>query len=257
MTAGGLSNRGREMGSRSLVAFFASHLLVHTHVEKAAGSTLLHALGNMFGQNACLDLRSRKTPRPVNLSPEHRAAVWLLSGHFRAGAHEHLFNRRPLRIATLRAPLPRLCSFLRFLARSPTHPEYPRFGTLPPNEAVRIMLAEGHRMTAASQCAVLSRRRQFAAARRAAEEEYLLVLPAKRVLEMAGLFAEAFGLPPPPDMRRNASPPGQVLEIDPALAEQVATATAEDAQLVAWAEENADRLLATARERLAKLLAAA
>ena len=238
-------------------AFFAHHLLVHTHVAKAAGTTLVEALRGLFGADVCLDLRTADVPRPADLPDAHRAAVWLLSGHFRAGAHEHLFDRRPLRIATLRAPLPRLCSFLRFLARSPTHPEYPRFGTLPPDEAVQIMLAEGHRMTSASQCAVLSRRRQFAAARRAAEEEYLLVLPAKRVLEMAGLFAEAFGLPPPPDMRRNASPPGQVLEIDPALAEQVATATAEDAQLVAWAEENADRLLATARERLAKLLAAA
>lgn len=92
--------------------------------------------------------------------------------------------------------------------------------------------------------------------RRAAEEEDLLVLPAEGVLQLAELFAEPFGLPPP-GLRRNASPPEQVLEIDPALAEQVAAATAEDVQLIGRAEENADRLLAKARDRLAKLLAPA
>jgi hypothetical protein len=237
-------------------AFFARHIVLHTHVEKCAGSTLCYALSRMFGTAQCLDLRQPDAPRPEALTPAERAGVRLLSGHFRAGSHEDVFDRRPVRIALVRDPIDRLLSFLGFLSRSPGHPEYPRFGALHPEAAVAAMLAQDHRLTADGQCRVLSGERRFQAARRAVEEDYLVVLPHTRWLDVARLFAEALGLPRPnPRLHRNAAPPGLRPRLDPATEALLRAATAEDAQLVAWVEENADRLLARARERLAALVA--
>jgi hypothetical protein len=241
---------GHEDSARP-AAFFARHIVLHTHVEKSAGSTLCYALTRMFGPEHCLDTRPREAPRPEALSPDALARLRLLSGHFHAGSHEQLFDRVPVRIATVREPVARLLSFLGFLARSPDHPEYPRLGTLPPDAAVEVMLAEGHRMVSNSQCRVLSGTTVFEAAHRAAEEEYLAVLPHARALDLARLFSDALRLPAPnPNIRRNAAPDGGRPVLSPRLEELVRHAVAEDARLVAWAEDTAEATLARARARL-------
>lgn len=257
MLAGLMTPRAVESAARQ-AAFFGRHIVLHTHVEKAAGSTVCYALTHMFGPEHCLDLRTPGSPRPEAVPPDSRAGLRLLSGHFQAGSHEHMFDRQPVRIATVREPLDRLQSFLGFIARSPGHPDHARLGTLPPDDAVEAMLAEGHRMTANSQCQVLSRVPAFAPARDAAEEEYLLVLPHAGALELASLFAEALRLPRPNHkIRRNQSPPFARPILGARAETLVRAATAEDARLVAWAEENAARLLARARERLASMAAPA
>lgn len=239
-------------GDARLAAFFAQHVVVHTHVEKAAGSTVWYALARMFGPEHCLDLRAPSSARPRTVAPEVRAGLRLLSGHFHAGTREHLFDRTPVRIATVRDPLARLLSFLGFVARSPGHPEHARLGALPPDDAVQAMLSEGHRMVANSQCQVLSRGPAFTPARDAAEEAYLVVLPHTSALELASLFAEALRLPRPhPAIRRNAAPPSSRPRLGARAEALVRAATAEDARLVAWVEDNAARLLARARARLA------
>lgn len=242
--------RQAEAASRP-VRFFARHVVLHTHVEKSAGSTVTYALARMFGEEFCLDLRARNAPRPETLPPEALARLRLLSGHFLAGAYEQLFDRRPVRIATVRDPMARLLSFIGFLARSPGHPEYPRLGTLPPDAAVAAMMAEGHRMVINSQCLALSGTTVFEPARRVAEDEYLIVLPHSGALELAGLFAEALRLPRPnPRIRRNAAPDGARPRLGARTEALVRAATAEDARLVAWTGQNAERLLSRARERL-------
>lgn len=242
---------GDATGAARQAAFFARHVVLHTHVEKAAGSTLCYALTRMFGPDLCLDLRVRGAPRPEVLPPAALGTLRLLSGHFQAGRYETLFERTPVRIATLRDPLARLLSFLGFLARSPGHPEYPRLGTLPPDAAVQAMMAEAHRMVTNSQCEALSRTTVFEPARRAAEEEHLVVLPYTGALDIARLFAHALRLPAPnAGIRRNAAPAGARPALSPRIAALAMHATADDARLVAWAEENAGRTLARARERL-------
>lgn len=244
-------------GASREARFFARHVVLHTHVEKAAGSTVSFALARMFGEEISLDLRVRGTPRPEALSPEALAQLRLLSGHFRAGTYEELFDRRPLRIATVRDPIGRILSFIGFLARSPGHPEYPRLGTLPPDAAVAAMMAEGHRMVINSQCLTLSGTTVFEPARRAAENTYLVVLPHAAALEVAGLFAEALRLPRPnPKTRRNAAPDGARPSLGSRAEALVRAATAEDERLVAWIGQNAERLLSRARERLGMLATA-
>lgn len=235
-------------------AFFARHVVLHTHVEKAAGSTVCYTLTRMFGAAYCLDLRLPDAPRPEALPPDALAALRLLSGHFHAGSHEHLFDRRPLRIATVRDPVDRLLSFLGFLARSPGHPDYQRLGTLPPDAAVATMLAEGHRMVTNSQCRVLARTPLFEPAREAAEHGYLVVLPHVGALSIAALFSDALRLPRAnPKVRRNAAPDGTRPRLHARTEALVRDATAEDSRLVAWVAGNAERLLMQARERLAAL----
>ena len=252
----GPRGRARRPAGDGGAAFFARHLVVHTHIEKTAGSTVTYALTRMFGAEHCLDLRMPGSPRPDTLPIERRSALRLLAGHFQAGTHEPLFDRPPVRIATLRDPLDRLLSYLGFLARSPGHPEYHRLGTLAPDEAVAAMLAEGHRMVANGQCRVLCGTDRFEDARRAAEADYLAVLPHAEALALAGLFAEALRLPRPnPKIRRNAAPEGPRPRLGDAAAAAVRAATAEDARLVAWAEADAAQRIARARERLAGMAA--
>ena len=78
------------------------------------------------------------------------------------------------------------------------------------------------------------------------------VLPHTSALEFASLFAEALRLPRPhPAIRRNAAPPSARPRLGARAKALVRAATAEDARLVAWVEDNAARLLARARARLA------
>jgi hypothetical protein len=245
--------QGRPLRDR----FLAAHVVFHTHVEKAAGSTLLAGLAEVFGAERCLDLRDRHGPRPDALPPFARGRIGLLSGHFAAGRFEELFARRILLVATVRDPVERLRSFLGFLAERQTHPEHARYGTLPAGEAVALMASDGHRMLCSGQCRVLGGTPDFAAAQAAAEGRYLIVLPHDDAPRIPSLFAEALGLPAPdPTLRRNASRGGQKPELPPAALALAAAGNAEDQRLVAWLGDNRSRLLAAARLRLGALVRA-
>jgi hypothetical protein len=245
--------QGRPLRDR----FLAAHVVFHTHVEKAAGSTLLAGLAEVFGAERCLDLRDRSTPRPDALSPFARGRIGLLSGHFTPGRFEALFARRVLLVATVRDPLERLLSFLGFVAERQTHPEHARYGSLPADEAVARMASDGHRLLSSGQCQVLGGAADFTAAQAAAEERYLLVLPHDDAPRIAALFADALGLPPPdPALRRNATRGGRKPELSPAALALATAGNAEDRRLVAWIGANRDRLLAAARARLDALVGA-
>lgn len=271
----------------AMAAFFARHLVIHTHIEKCAGSSLILGLSRVFGRDGVLDLRRPGAPSPRSLPAEQFARIRLVTGHFyyaypevpvgRAPAHAGgvrdplarlaaYFSpgqrpmpggRAPLYIATVRDPLARLVSYLGFVRRSPTHPKYASLGTLPIAGAVEVMLKEQSPFLRNGQCLVLSRSPRFAAARASIEENYLVVLPYNAANQIPGLFRDAFGLPRPrQEVWVNAArEPVPDLQPDAALAERLRGLNSEDQALFDWVRDNEARLTARAAERLAALVA--
>ncbi|HEV7264335.1 MAG TPA: hypothetical protein VGN83_05385 [Falsiroseomonas sp.] len=240
-------------------AFFLRNIVIHTHIEKCAGTSLVFGLQRMFGPPTCLDLRKPKQPDPRAMAPEHRARIRLLTGHFHYGRHEEPFGRNPLYIATVRDPVARLVSFLAFLRRSETHPQYPNYGELPIGEAVEKMVTNRNLFLRNGQCLALSRAPSFEAARASIEAGYTLVLPHASANRIPALFAHAFGLPPPKEaiwVNATAAKPPEIVP-DAALVAQIRALNAEDDRLYRWVLENEGALFARAAERVAALVAAA
>ncbi|WP_372620581.1 hypothetical protein [Falsiroseomonas sp.] len=249
----------RARAAETLAAVFARHVVIHTHIEKCAGSSVIEGFRRLFGPPACLDLRAADAPRPAKLPPEHRARIRLLTGHIHHGGHEEAFGRQPLYIATVRDPVARLVSFLGFLRRSVAHPEYARYAGVPVEEAVRRMVSRRYSFVGNGQCMALARTPSFEAARASIERNYLLVLPHASANRIPALFADAFGLPRPKQVIWVNATPAKPPEIvpDEALAAHIHSLNAEDDRLYHWVLENEEALLARATERLAALAAAA
>jgi hypothetical protein len=240
------------------VGFFSRHVVIHTHIEKCAGTSLVDGLRDIFGGAFCLDLRRPDAP-PGEMTRERCIGVRLLTGHFHYGDHLAAFDRAPLPIATVRDPVERLVSFLRFLRQSPDHPEYPNYGDLPLSVSVERMVGDGSRFLGNGQCIALSGAPRFEEARSHVEDKYLLVLPFRAASRIPGLFADALGLPRRRrEIRANVSEtkPDDLVP-DPALARQIREMNAEDDLLFRWVQQNEARLEERAVQRLAALAAAA
>jgi hypothetical protein len=106
--------------------FFREHLVVHTHIEKTAGSSLTRGLVEAFGEDRVWDIRGKQHPKPEFISVEDRARIFLLTGHFQYGTHNRFFDRRPVYIACVRPPLERLRSHYDFVRARPGHPTHSR-----------------------------------------------------------------------------------------------------------------------------------
>jgi hypothetical protein len=249
----------RAQAAERVAAVFARHIVIHTHIEKCAGSSVIEGFRRMLGPPACLDLRAANAPRPSKLAPEHRDRIRLLTGHIHHGGHEQAFGREPLYIATVRDPVARLVSFLGFLRRSAGHPEYERYAGVPIEEAVRRMVSRRYAFLGNGQCTTLARTASFEAARASVERNYLLVLPHASANRIPALFADALGLGRPKQaiwVNATTAKPPEIVP-DEALAVRIRALNAEDDRLYRWVQENEEALLARAAERLAAIVAAA
>ena len=106
--------------------FFREHLVVHTHIEKTAGSSLTRGFVDAFGEDRVWDIRGKKHPKPEFITAEERARIFVLTGHFLYGAHDRFFDRAPAYVACVRPPLERFRSHYDFVRMRPGHPTYPR-----------------------------------------------------------------------------------------------------------------------------------
>jgi hypothetical protein len=202
---------GRVMRSAAtprLACFFERNLLMHTHLEKAAGSTLIRSLMQIFGTGEVVDLRMAGTERPDKMATADRHRIRILSGHFHFGAWERCFERRAVYLATVRDPFERFRSFHAFVSVRPRHPAYPLIGERTLGEAVEIAVRNGH------GCAVdylaryfggSTRWRPFAQVRAHLEQRYVAVVPHTEVGRLIACTADAFGVAPPAELKRNVA----------------------------------------------------
>jgi len=223
--------------------FFARFLLVHTHVEKTAGTTLVGHLTRLFGAEHVLDLRPAEVPRPAQLPPERRQRVWLLTGHFHRGAHERHFARKPIRLALVRQPVERLISLYKYVRNGQGHPGRERYAYLPLPEAVRRMIEIGAGPIRNQQCRTLTglKEPKWSDVVYAVERDYAVVCTQSSVDRLTALFNARFGVEVPAEAL-NRGEPGAI-DIDDETRRLVEETNALDFRLYEYVAQNEARLL--------------
>lgn len=103
---------------------FDRSILIHTHIEKTAGSTLVRGLARALGPDRVYDLRVVANPRLPTLTAEAKRNIYVLTGHFHYGTQDQYFDRKKVYIACVRQPLDRLRSYFNFVRTRPNHPGY-------------------------------------------------------------------------------------------------------------------------------------
>jgi len=192
--------------------YFRRNILVHTHIEKSAGSSLVGAFAELFGVGQVYDLRLHGAARLRDLPGEEKARIRVLSGHFSYRSMDSLFARQKLYIATVREPFERLLSHYRFVMGSPGHGAYPATLDKMPTQVVAGLLAADHPViTNAMSRALGIVTPEVMAAH--LEKNYVIVAPCERVDELIAALYRIFGRPDAPTLRYNVGS-GEGVSID-------------------------------------------
>lgn len=170
----------------SELEFFDRNLLVHTHIEKTAGTSLVQGLSDAFSPAHVLDTRPSRGRYLRLVDPRRRGSIWLLSGHFAHGRWRLLLDRRPVYIACVREPVARFRSFFNFVQKRSDHPAHRLFAGLSFGQGVRAALRRRHYSADNPMTRTLGGP-DF-------ESRYLIVIPSERVNEASAALAGLFGL---------------------------------------------------------------
>lgn len=188
-------------------AFFRRNVLIHTHLEKTAGTSLVRGLQALFGREAVHDLRGREVPRPSAMTLAERGRIRVLSGHFHFGAWERRFGRRGLYLACVRDPYERFCSYHAYVSKRPNHPAYAAIGERSVGEAIDVCIRQRRGAASNYLARYLGGRSPWLRLRQVRsnlENRYLAVVPHDQVHRLIMRIAEEFGLEAPPETVFNA-----------------------------------------------------
>jgi hypothetical protein len=179
----------------NIETFFRTRVLLHTHAEKCAGTTLIGGLTKMFG--ATHDLRPGNNKRVHEMSPVEREGIRLLTGHFHYGTHGRFFARRPVYVATAREPLDRFGSYYRFVSARSDHPGFANVDGKTFDEVVNWYLDQTHNQATNYLLRFFSGATAPDDITVHVENRYAIIAPHNRVNELVAGIADVFGLPAP------------------------------------------------------------
>lgn len=232
--------------------FFREHLVVHTHIEKTAGSSLTRGFIDAFGEDRVWDIRGKKHPKPEFISAEERARIFVLTGHFLYGAHDRFFDRIPAYVACVRPPLERFRSHYDFVRTRPGHPTHSHIAGKSFREVVEdlkkpkaVLNVMTRALTGQSH---VSEDKLF----RHIEDNYLIVTPSHRVNDtIYALMPLLGGCDVEAEQHRKRTPDPTSEDIGE-LKQWFDDANYLDVRLVQFVHANYDRWLKELPERLAR-----
>lgn len=232
--------------------FFREHLVVHTHIEKTAGSSLTRGFIDAFGEDRVWDIRGKKHPKPEFITEEERRRIFLLTGHFLYGAHDRFFDRSPVYIACVRPPLERFRSHYDFVRVRPGHPTHQRITGKSLRDVVEdlkkpkaVLNLMTRALTGQSH---ISEDRLF----KHVENNYLIVTPSHRVNDTIRTLIPLLGgnaVEMQQHRKKTADPTSEDIGD---LRQWFDDANYLDARLVQFVDANYDRWLSELPERLAR-----
>lgn len=161
--------------------FFDGNVIIHTHIEKTAGSTLTRGFVRAFGKDRVHDLRSPREARLDKMAASDRSHIYFLTGHFHFGTQDKYFDRSKLYVASVRPPLDRFRSYYDFVRVRPPHPGYPALAGKSFAEAIEQHLSVPRRANAMARTLTGSTEPSQSAVCAQAEKKYLIVTPHHRV----------------------------------------------------------------------------
>jgi len=185
-------------------AFFKKNIIIHTHVEKAAGTSLVDGFVDLFGKSHLHDFRG-------NLKyPLITRNIYVLSGHFHYRQwlpyvqnnmwlnFSAIARKRRIYIGSFRDPVERFVSFFYYVKNGlPSHPAYPDIDGRSLDEAFEFLVSKNHLKTRNSQCCIVSGKvnATFNDAVCSLEENYGLYIPCYLVNDALNFMADVYGIP--------------------------------------------------------------
>jgi hypothetical protein len=251
------SNRENKKLQKKEKNFFSYYLIVHTHIEKCAGTSLNIDIANLVGNDYSYDLRHPELKRPKFMNQVERDNIKFLTGHFHFKDHMTFFTKSPLYIATVRDPVERFVSFVQYAKEREQHPAH-SLCILPPEECMEKLLSErNHGVVSNGQCMALSKARTFEHARKNIIDNYLIVQPFYSVKNISNLFYKLLSdnnsFPVEANTYTNASKKNTV-NLEPSTVKRIRELNSEDDKLFKWVCEHENKLLRKAEKTLNYLL---
>jgi hypothetical protein len=232
--------------------FFREHLVVHTHIEKTAGSSLTRGFIDAFGEDRVWDIRGKKHPKPEFITPEERARIFVLTGHFLYGTHDRFFDRVPVYVACVRPPLERFRSAYDFVRARPGHPTHKHVAGKTLSEVVEALKKPNTILNVMTRA--LTGKTHIAEDKllKHIDDNYLIVTPSHRVNDTLRALIPLLGggeVEAEQHRKRTAQPTTEDIGD---LKQWFEDANYLDVRLVQFVDANYDRWLKDLPERLAK-----
>lgn len=214
--------------------FFNSNIIVHTHLEKCGGSTLLHYLTTLIGKEHTLDLRpflGKKSFQGYREIQKKKHGLKLLSGHFRYNSgwiklipnerwiskifsplFSARFRKNALHVASVRHPIDRLDSLFRYLKTRPRHYLYNHHIINNDFDGfIQSLVASNNQLVNNGMCAQLARCTPgpniLENAKEVFDQHYLAIVPYDKTHELANMLADVFQRPSVEEKTINKSEP--------------------------------------------------
>jgi hypothetical protein len=237
------------------VDYFQSRVIFHTHIAKAAGTSLAVALQELFGRDRVHDTREPGNALPAALSREQRSKIRALTGHFHYGHHDSLFERRKIYLASVREPVARFVSFYRYVIDRPGHATHRAIAGMDAFSAAQALIASKDPIIENQMCRTLGLLKHPLGKQVLfdfepyLEPRYAILAPQERINDLIAELYRIFGATPPGAIRSNAAT-GNPVEIDRRTRELVLAHNRHDAALYEYACSRFDRWLPRLHERM-------
>lgn len=241
-------------------------MIVHTHLEKCGGSTLLHYLTTLIGKENALDLRpflgnkSFQGYREIQKKSQH---INLLSGHFRYNSGWAklvpntrwpsnvvfpllllpLYRKQALHVASVRHPIDRLDSLFRYLKTRPRHYLYNQYIVNNDFDGfIQSLINSNNQLVNNGMCAQLAKCSPgfnvFEKAKKSFDEHYLAIVPFDKTHELANMLADVFQLSPVKEKILNKSEPTAKVTPSECTLNLLEEKCADDIQLYHYIQNN-------------------
>ena len=234
---------------------FKDKMIFHTHVEKAAGTTLVNGLKEALGTEHVHDLRPPAAKSPSDMASAEKVRLYVLTGHFHYGAYMNDFARPKTFIATIRHPFDRFRSYVNYVRSG--HPAYRYVGGKTFAEVIGDYI-DARRPQADNQMArVLTGLKSptFEQARDNIEQNYLFVAPHQRVNDaLSSLLGVVNHTAPPPRLHSNKGPKKPMEDVGD-LEARFNRANELDIELHRYCEDRFGHWMETLQERWASISA--
>jgi hypothetical protein len=229
-------------------AFFERAVLIHTHIERTAGTSLRLALADLLGAGHVHNLNLPGAALPHLMAQDDRRKIWALTGHFPFASMDWAFARKPVYLASVREPVERFLSYYAFVTTSPGHPGNAFLAGKTPDQAIAAFLARDPPLVVNDMSATLgiSRRRDIASH---LEKNYAIVAPRERINELIAKLYAIFGGDAAPTKIHNAGP-GEATAIEPSSRLLFRSRNQTDSALYEYVSERFDSWLNDLEARL-------
>jgi hypothetical protein len=231
-------------------SYFDRHILLHTHIAKSAGTSILDALADILGPDNVMNRNRFASPNSAvsSLSRSRRRELKLLSGHFWYGTQERYFDRRPVYLAAVRDPIERFISLFHFVLAGETHPLHREFVKRGPDGSARWFFLENPRFT--NEMTNSLGVPPDVSPVEWIERRYAIVAPTARADSLIAKLYEIFEHDSPPRTWRSNQAPRSGFTVSAEIADECRAAAAKDALLCRQIDEQYDEWLHNLGARL-------